>query len=145
MSPPTLLAILEIYLEAFAEHDRDRRIDLLSRSLVERGEIWGPNKLFAGYVAISEKIEGFHRNWPNCRLVLTSGFITFGNFARFGNAIVGGDGSVLARGQTIIELAPDGRISRVAPLWEVTLPPVPESWPQHLAVRKPVDARELAQ
>jgi hypothetical protein len=89
--------------------------------------------VFAGYAAISEKIAGFHNNWPGCRLVLASGLNTFGNVARLGGAIVSSDGSVLAHGQSVIELAQDGRISRVIPFWEA-LPPIPDSWPQHLAV-----------
>ena len=144
MNSTTLLAILEVYFEAFGEHDRGRREELLSRCFIEHGEIWGPNLLFAGYAAISEKIAGFHHNWPGCHFVLATGVTTFANFARFGNAIVSGDGSVLARGETIVELAPDGRMSRVVPFWEAALPPLPMSWPQHLAVAATSSARDVA-
>lgn len=34
------------------------------------------------------------------------------------------DGSVLASGQSVIELAPDGRICRMVTFWEA-LPPIP--------------------
>jgi len=134
MNSPTLLATLEVYFEAFAERDSGRRGELLSRCFTERGEIWGPNQLFAGHAAISEKIARFHDNWPGCRLVLATGVTTFSNFMRFGNAIVGVDGSVLATGETIIELAPNGRMSRVVPFWEAALPLLPDTWPKHLAV-----------
>ena len=95
-------------------------------------EIWGPKRVFAGYEQISEKIGGFHNNWPGCRLVLPSGLNIFLNVARLGGAIVGSDGRVLAQGQALIELAPDGRIKRVIPFWDA-LPPVPTAWPVHLA------------
>jgi hypothetical protein len=127
------LVPLDVYLEAFAEHDPVRRRELLARCLTADAEIWGPQRVFAGYAAISEKIAGFHKNWPDCRLVLATGINTFGNVARLGNAIVGPDGSVSASGQSVIELAEDGRICRVIPFWEV-LPPIPDSWPRHLAV-----------
>ncbi len=90
---------------------------------------------YAGHVAISEKIAGFHTNFPECRLVLASGLKTFDNIVRFANAIVRRDGSVVARGESVSEISPDGRLCRIVPLWETDLPPLPESWPAHLAVR----------
>lgn len=127
------LATLAIYLEAFAERDPARRGDLLAHCFTADGEIWGPNRMFVGRAAISEKIAAFHVNWPGCRLVVASGIVTFDNAVRLGNALVGPDGSVRARGQTIFELAPDGRIRRVVPLWDAKLPGLPPSWPAHLA------------
>ena len=98
--------------------------------------------MFAGYRAISQKIATFHDNWPDGRLVLASGLNAFGNVARFANAIVHADGSVGARGRSVMELAADGRIDRVVPFWEA-LPPVPPSWPRHLAVpSQPDDAED---
>ena len=101
--------------------------------MTEDAEIWGPNKLFVGYTAISEKIAAFHKNWPDCRLVLASGVVSFDRFVRHAGAIVGPDNSVIARGESVSELALDGRIRRVVPLWEMELPPLPDSWPKHLA------------
>jgi hypothetical protein len=138
MDASAFLDPLQPYFEAFAEPDSVRRTELLTQSLTPDAEIWGPKRVFAGYAEISEKIEGFHKNWPGCRLVLTSGLNIFGNVARTGGAIVGADGSVLAKGHAIMELAQDGRICRVIPFWD-PLPPLPESWPQHLS--GPADAR----
>lgn len=95
-------------------------------------QIWGPQRVFAGYQEISEKIEGFHNNWPECRLVLATGLNTFLNVARLGTAIVGTDGAIRAAGHALIELADDGRIQRVIPFWE-PLPLLPADWPAHLA------------
>jgi hypothetical protein len=39
MNTAAMLALLEIYFEAFAEHDHDRRIALLARCFTEDGEI----------------------------------------------------------------------------------------------------------
>ena len=133
MNTAALLAMLEVYFEAFAEDDPGRRIELLARCMTEDAEIWGPNLRFTGYEAISGKIAAFHRNWPGCRLVLASGPTTFADFARFGVAF-DKNGSVIARGETIVEVAADGRIATVVPFWELKLPPVPESWPQEWAV-----------
>ena len=88
--------------------------------------------MFAGYAQISEKIVGFHRNWPGCRLVLDTGLNIFLNSARIGGVIMGPDEVVRARGEALVELAPDGRIQRVIPFWEA-LPPLPASWPRELA------------
>ena len=80
------LAMLVLYLQAFAEHDPVRRGELLARCFTADGEIWGPNRMFVGHAAISEKIATFHVNWPDCRLVLASGIVAFDNVVRLANA-----------------------------------------------------------
>ena len=135
MNNSALLEVLEVYFEAFAERDPIRRGELLAQCLTPDCAIWGHSHLFAGYVAISEKIAGFHINFPDCRLVLASGLMTFDNIVRSANAIVRRDGSVVARGETVSEIAPDGRLCRIVPLWETDLPLIPDYWPAHLAVQ----------
>lgn len=83
---------------------------LLSRCMTEDGEIWGPQRLFKGYEAVSEKIEGFHARMRGARLVLASGLNTFLNIARFKVAIVNEDGSTRSEGDSFIEMAEGGRI-----------------------------------
>lgn len=134
MDTCAILKVLEIYFEAFAEKDANRRGELLARCLSPNAEIWGHSQLFAGYSAISEKIAAFHNSFPGCRLVLASGLFTFANIVRLANAIARLDGFVVANGETVLEVAPDGRICRVVPLWDMSLPPLPEAWPKHLAV-----------
>jgi hypothetical protein len=126
------LRALKPYYEAFAEHDRELRLDLLRTAMTPDAEIWGPKRVFAGYEQISEKIDGFHRNWPGCRLLLATGLNIFLNSARIGGVIAGPDGAVRAQGHALIELAADGRIQRVIPFWDA-LPPLPQDWPRHLA------------
>lgn len=133
MEASAFLDRLQPYFAAFAERDPVRRREFLAQGLTPDAQIWGPNRVFAGYVEISEKIEGFHKNWPGCRLVLATGVNSFKSAARIGNAIVGADGSVLVDGHSVVELAQDGRICRVVAFWEA-LPPLPESWPEHLSV-----------
>jgi hypothetical protein len=133
MDPSIFESSLIVYFEAFAENDKARRMALLSRCMIEDGEIWGPQRLFKGYEAISEKIEGFHSRMPGARLVLASGLNIFLNIARFKVAIVNADGSTRAEGDDFIEMAEDGRIHRVFPFWEA-VPPIPGSWPRHLAL-----------
>ncbi len=128
------LEVLATFYEAFAEHDAGRRGELLARCLIPDAAIWGHSRVFAGCAAISEKIAEFHSNWPDCRLVLASGLFSFDNIVRSRVAIVRSDGSVLATGESVTEVAQDGRICRVVPLWEMTLPPLPDGWPAHLAV-----------
>ena len=135
MNTSALLEVLEVYFEAFAEHDPIRRGELLAQCLTPDCAIWGHSHVFAGHVAISDKIAAFHTTFPDCRLVLASGLMTFDNIVRSANAIVRRDGSVVARGETVSEIAPDGRLYRIVPLWETNLPPIPESWPAHLSVQ----------
>jgi len=124
---------LKVYFEAFAEDEKSQRMILLSRCMTEDGEIWGPQRLFKGYEAISEKIEGFHARMPGARLVLASGLNTFLNIARFKAAIVNADGSTRSEGDNFIEMAESGRIHRLFPFWE-PVPSIPSSWPRHLAL-----------
>ena len=132
MGESQFLRILKPYYEAFAEHDEGHRLELLRVAMTPDAEIWGPIRVFAGYEQISEKISGFHRSWPGCRLVLDTGLNIFLNSARIGGAIVGLNGAARARGEAVVELAPDGRIQRVLPFWEA-LPQLPASWPLELA------------
>ena len=127
------LGALKLYYEAFATRDESMRLQLLRAAMTPNAEIWGPKRVFAGYEEISAKIVGFHENWPGCRLALGTGLNIFLNSGRIGGGIVGPDGKVRARGEALIELAPDGRIQRVIPFWEA-LPPLPTSWPAELAV-----------
>ncbi len=123
---------LKPYYQAFAEREEGKRLVLLRTAMTPNVEIWGPKRVFAGYDQISEKISGFHKNWPGCRLVLDTGLNIFLNSARIGGVIVGPDGTVRARGEAFVELAPDGRIERIIPFWE-PLPPLPTAWPNELA------------
>ena len=134
MDNQAILKTLILYHEAFAERDTASRLELLARSMTPTAEIWGPKRVFAGYDEISEKISGFHKNWPECRLAMTTGFNTFLNTAHLGAAIIGPDRGVRATGRSVIEFADDDRIQRVLPLWEA-LPPLPAGWPEHLAPR----------
>lgn len=130
MEASAFFRALRPYLDAFVEHDSARRLVLLEEGLTPNAEIWGPQRVFAGYAEVSEKIDGFHRNWPNCSLVLASGMVCFKNTGHFAKAIVDAEGSVLASGHSVMELAQDGRISRVLAFWGPP-PPLPQSWPTH--------------
>ena len=132
MDESQFLAALKPYYQAFAEHDHAIRLRLLQAAMSPDAEIWGPKRVFAGHDQISEKIDGFHRNWPGCRLVLGTGLNIFLNSARIAGAIIGPDGAVRAWGEALIELAPDGRIQRVIPFWDA-LPALPADWPAELA------------
>ena len=123
---------LKPYLDAFVEHDVARRMELVEQSLTPSAEIWGPSRVFTGYAEISEKIDGFQKKWPGCRLVITSGIVCFRNAGHLGMTMVNADGSVLASGFSVAELAVDGRISRVLAFWG-SQSPIPDDWPAHLS------------
>lgn len=127
MLESSFLNVLKPYFQAFAEREKAKRLQLLRAAMTPDAEILGPKRIFAGYEQISEKIEGFHQNWPECRLDLDTGLNIFLSTARIGCAIIGADAKVCTRGEAVIELASDGRIKRVLPFWE-PLPPLPISW-----------------
>ena len=123
---------LKPYLEAFVERDVARRLALLEQGLTSSAEIRGPTRVFAGYSEISEKIDGFQKHWPDCRLVATSGFVCFNKAGHFAMAIVSADGSIAASGHSVVELASDGRIERVLAFWGPQ-PAIPDDWPARLS------------
>lgn len=127
MNESSFLNVLKPYYQAFAEREKAKRLQLLRAAMTPDAEIWGPKRVFVGYEQISEKIEGFHQNWPECRLVLATGLNILLNTARIGCAIIEAEAQVRTRGEAVIELAPDGRIKRVLPFWEPP-PPLPNSW-----------------
>ena len=133
MEAPSFTRPPKPYLDAFVEHDAATRLALLEQALTPSAEIWGPARVFAGYAEISEKIDGFQRNWPDCRLVLASGILCFNNAGHFAMAIIRPDASIAARGHSVVELAADGRIDRVLAFWGPQ-PPIPDDWPVRLSV-----------
>ncbi|MCW5664636.1 MAG: nuclear transport factor 2 family protein [Piscinibacter sp.] len=133
MEPEAFLRPLLPYMAAFVERDAERRLALLATALSPTAEIRGPQHVFTGYAEVSEKIIGFQKNWPECRLVLAAGVITFQNTCHFPMAIVGQDGRVLARGHSVAELASEGRIQRIVAYWGEH-PSLPESWPPEFKV-----------
>ena len=143
MDDSAFLVVLRPYFEAFAEVDTSRRLELLAQAMSPDAQIWGPKRVFAGYGEISEKITGFHKNWPGCRLVLATGLNIFLNAARFGNAIIHSEGALRAAGHAIVELSMDGRIARVVPFWE-SLPALPLAWPLHLSASTASNPPSLA-
>jgi hypothetical protein len=134
MESKAFLRPLLPYAAAFIERDAERRLVFLAESLSSTAEIRGPKRVFTGYAEISEKIEGFQRNWPECRLVLAAGVITFQSTCHFPMAIVGSDGRVRAAGHSVAELAEDGRIQRILAFWGEH-PPLPGSWPPEFKVQ----------
>ena len=124
---------LKPYLDAFVECHGVRRLALFEQGLTPSAEIWGPIRVFTGYAKISEKIDGFHQNWPDCRLVVTSGIVCFNNAGHFAMAIVSPGGSILASGHSVAELAADGRIDRVLAFWGPQ-PAIPDDWPARLSL-----------
>ena len=143
MEASAFLQPLKPYLEAFVEHGLERRLGLLAEALATDAEIWGPTRVFTGYAEISEKIVGFHQNWPDCRLVLSSGLITFRNTAHFAVAIIDSDGLVHATGYSVVELAPDRRIQRVLAFWGPH-PQLPELWPIQLSANVSAGSQRVA-
>ena len=124
---------LQPYFQSFAECEPGRRLELLAQAMEPSAEIWGPKVVFRGYEDISAKISAFQRNWPQCRLLLASGIVSFQNAGHFAMVIANASGQVLASGYSVVELAPSGRIQRVLAFWGEPCA-VPQGWPEHLVL-----------
>ena len=119
------LSALKPYYEAFAEHDETQRLQLLRAAMTPDAEIWGPKRVFAGYEQISEKIAGFHQNWPGCRLVLSTV-----------HACVAPSSVRMAKcspeAMRSLNWPRTAASSVSSPFWEAP-PPIPAAWPRTLA------------
>lgn len=127
MEAAAFLRVLEPYHAAFVERGLPRRLELLRQALAPTAQICGPSTVYTGHEAISGKIDGFQRNWPDCSLAMRAAPIVFGAAAHFPMALVGPDRAVRVEGHAVVELAPDGRIQRVLAFWG-DHPPLPAGW-----------------
>ncbi len=101
------------FVAAWNEDDPERRWELVTRSLAEGVEIFGPGVELRGHGDVLAAIAAFRGEVPARRSVLTSPVDAHHRFGRYGFAIEGENGAVLQRGIDFLELGPDGRLVRV--------------------------------
>ncbi len=108
------------FVAAWNEDDPERRWELVTRSLAEGIEIFGPGAELHGHADVLAAIAAFRGETPPRRTVLTSPVEAHHRFGRYAFAIEIEDGAVLLRGIDVLELGPDGRLVRVVSFFEDT-------------------------
>ena len=110
---PALGALIERYLAAWNEPDRDRRAALVADVWAADGRLIDPPRAAAGHAGIAEMGAALQAQFPGHRFRRASGIDAHHDQFRFAWELVGPDGAVALAGLDVGELAPDGRLRRV--------------------------------
>jgi hypothetical protein len=112
------------YSEAWAADDAERR-RLLEVAWHEDGVYSDPVGRADGREALVSHIAGFQEQFPDHRIVVTSGVDEHDGCFRFAWALSDADGDVVMEGVDFGEVADDGRIARIVGFFD----PLPEAGP----------------
>lgn len=123
------------YIAAWNTRDDTARRDLLDRCWAEDGIYVDPLSEVHGREALATHIgrflrEGYGRG-PGCRIPISSGIDHHHGMVRFMWVLLDPDGVPVSRGTDFGELAPDGRLQRIAGFFGAPAP-IPDAWPDHL-------------
>lgn len=110
----TTQEIAETYGAAWNETDEAKRRALLEQTWADDGVYTDPQSHVEGREALVALIAGFHQMMPGARIVPTSAADAHHGLIRFTWRMDGADGKAVMEGIDFGELAPDGRIKRIA-------------------------------
>jgi hypothetical protein len=108
-----ITAIVDRYCNAWSEPDAARRQQLLDGVWADDGTYTDPLSHVSGRAALSSLIDGFLKQYPSARMVLSSAVDMHHDRLRFNWKFVAGDGSVAMEGMDFGEIGPDNRLRRI--------------------------------
>jgi hypothetical protein len=117
-TPETATAdLIDAYFAMWRETDPSARANLIERAFTTGGRHVDPLADANGYEEMNDMVTGVHAQYPGFTLERTSGIDQHGDQLRFAWKIDQADGTPLVAGIDIGELAPDGRLRRIAGFW----------------------------
>ena len=117
-TPETATAdLIDTYFAMWRETDPSARAALIERAFATGGRHVDPLADATGYEELNDMVTGVHAQYPGFALERTSGIDQHGDQLRFAWKIDQADGTPLVAGIDIGELAPDGRLRRIAGFW----------------------------
>jgi SnoaL-like domain len=105
---------VDTYLAMWNETDPARRAEHIARVWAGDGRYVDPMLEAGGHAAIGLMVAGVQARFPGHRFRRTSGVDTHHDQLRFGWELAGPDGAIVVGGIDVGELAPDGRLKRIA-------------------------------
>jgi hypothetical protein len=114
---PATSQLLESYFAMWREPDAAARRPLVEQAFTPDGRHVDPLADAHGYDELTDMVGNVHAHYPGFAIERTSGIDQHGDQLRFAWQVRLADGSVLVDGIDIGELAPDGRLARVAGFW----------------------------
>lgn len=109
--------LLDDYFAMWQEPDPGARVPLVERAFTPDGRHVDPLADARGYGELNDMVSGVHAQYPGFRIARTSGIDQHGDQLRFAWQVTLADGSALVAGIDVGELAPDGRLARIAGFW----------------------------
>lgn len=104
---------VEAYIAMWNATDKEQRREIAATALTEDAVLLYPTFEAHGRADVLAVGERFHEDMPGAQIVVTSGVEHHHNWARVAWRMVNADGSAGPDGQSVGELADDGRLHRV--------------------------------
>lgn len=105
--------LIILYTAAWSEPDPVLRQQILGRVWAEDGTYTDPTAYVEGRMALGDHIEGFFKQFPGVRFVVTSGIDTHHQKLRFTWRMMLANGKVFAEGIDFGELSADGKLRQI--------------------------------
>ncbi|MDO9352739.1 MAG: hypothetical protein Q7T55_03540 [Solirubrobacteraceae bacterium] len=119
----TTTALVDGYLAAYGEPDRDRRAESIEGVWALDGRLVDPPATGEGHDEISALADGLADMFPGHRFRRSSGIDEHHGFARYAWELVDQDGTVALTGSDVMQVGPDGLIMQVVGFFGA-LPPM---------------------
>ncbi len=116
-TPSTVTTVLADYFAMWREPDPAARAALIEQAFSPDGRHVDPVADAIGYAELNEMVSNVHAHYPGFAIERTSGIDQHGDQLRFAWRLTAADGSPVVAGIDVGELAPDGRLARIAGFW----------------------------
>ena len=113
----TTTALVDTYFAMWREPEAAARRPLVEQAFTADGRHVDPHADARGHDEVDAMIAGVHAAYPGFAIERTSGIDQHGDQLRYAWRLDLADGSTLVAGLDVAELAPDGRLARVAGFW----------------------------
>jgi hypothetical protein len=107
-------ATVDSYLAMWNEPDAALRAEHIERAWTVDGKYADPLLDAEGHAALGEMVGAVHAQYPGHRFRRVSGIDAHHDLVRFAWELVAPDGTLTVGGVDVAEVAPDGRLERVA-------------------------------
>ena len=109
----TLTETVDTHLAGYAEPDRDRRVELLTRAWNPKGRLVDPPLDGEGIDGIADLVDAVLALYPGHHFVRTTDIDAHHGYARYDWTLVGPDGAAAVTGTDVVEVDGDGKLQGV--------------------------------
>ncbi len=108
-----IIRTIDTHLAGYCEPDPARRLELLASAWAPEGTLVDPPIDGAGVDGISAMVDAVLSHYPGHRFVRTTTIDAHHQSARYGWALLDGDGTVVLDGVDLVDFDGDGKLVRV--------------------------------